>query len=223
MTVRRINNAPCTHANNHKLRASTWFHAEVQEEQGRRQKAGAGAGQLFVVCFMSAQDHATSFAAHTSLRPLLFTRSTGAARGLACIISILRRYTGTPGCETCTAGGVEPITLHPAALLLGTLCAAASLLEPAQRLRCLADSFRLLTTGLNFTKTKRMLLLLWKRALLLAAASLLGLWSLFTATTTESLHSLPALDQLSTLGKDKPRVAILEPTPYHSGEFAHSI
>lgn len=63
-----------------------------------------------------------------------------------------------------------------------------------------------------------MLLLLWKRALLLAAAGLLGLWSLFTATTSDSLHSLPALDRLSNLGKDKPRVAILEPTSYHSGE-----
>ncbi|EJT50361.1 hypothetical protein A1Q1_00382 [Trichosporon asahii var. asahii CBS 2479] len=62
-----------------------------------------------------------------------------------------------------------------------------------------------------------MLLLLWKRALLLAAAGLLGLWSLFTATTSDSLHSLPALDRLSNLGKDKPRVAILEPTSYHSG------
>lgn len=66
-----------------------------------------------------------------------------------------------------------------------------------------------------------MLPLLWKKALLLATAGLLGLYSLLTATTADSLHSLPALDHLSTLGKDKPRVAILEPTPYHSGESAH--
>lgn len=65
-----------------------------------------------------------------------------------------------------------------------------------------------------------MLLLLWKRALLLAAAALIGLYSLFTATSTESLHSLPALDRLTTLGRLKPRVAILEPTSYHSGEYA---
>lgn len=63
-----------------------------------------------------------------------------------------------------------------------------------------------------------MLLLLWKRALLLAAAALLGLYSLFTATTADSLHSLHALPlDLSALGRDAPRVAILEPTSYHSG------
>lgn len=64
---------------------------------------------------------------------------------------------------------------------------------------------------------KRMLLLLWKRALLLAAAALLGLYSLLSAATADSLHSLPALDRLSTLGRARPRVAILEPTSYHSG------